>query len=88
VLISQVAELVDVKIMSGQRAIGVEPRKLRIQVRVLSWLLKLRNMILVKENKGFTVYFDCNSQTYTVTKDGKFLIGDKHKFIQVKSYLD
>jgi hypothetical protein len=45
-------------------------------------------MILVKENKGFTVYFDCNSQTYTVTKDGKFLIGDKHKFSQVKSYLD
>jgi hypothetical protein len=45
-------------------------------------------MILVKENKGFAVYFDCNNQTYTVTKDGKFLIGNKHKFSQVKSYLD
>jgi hypothetical protein len=33
---SQVAELVDAKIMGGQRAIWVEPRKLRIQVRILS----------------------------------------------------
>ena len=38
-LIGQVAELVDAKIMGGQRAIGEEPRKLRIQVRILSWLL-------------------------------------------------
>jgi hypothetical protein len=45
-------------------------------------------MILVKENKGFAVYFDSNSQTYSVTKDGKFLIGNKYKFSQVKSYLD
>ena len=49
---------------------------------------KLKNMILVKENKGFEVYFDSNSQTYSVTKDGKFLIGNKYKFSQVKSYLD
>ncbi|MEN9445933.1 MAG: hypothetical protein RL728_445 [Bacteroidota bacterium] len=49
---------------------------------------KLKNMILVKENKGFAVYFDSNSQTYSVTKDGKFLIGNKYKFSQVKSYLD
>ena len=48
----------------------------------------LNDMILVKENKGFAVYFDYNSQTYTVTKDGKFLIGNKHKFSQIKSYLD
>ena len=33
---SQVAELVDAKIMGGQRAIGEEPRKLRIQVQILS----------------------------------------------------
>jgi hypothetical protein len=33
---SQVAELVDAKIIGGQRAIGEEPRKLRIQVRILS----------------------------------------------------
>jgi hypothetical protein len=49
---------------------------------------KLKNMILVQENKGFAVYFDSNSQTYSVTKDGKFLIGNKYKFSQVKSYLD
>ena len=35
---SQVAELVDAKITSGQRAIGEGPRKLRMQVRILSWL--------------------------------------------------
>lgn len=45
-------------------------------------------MKLIKENKGFAVYFDTNKQTYSVFKDGKFLIGNKYKFTQVKSYLD
>ena len=45
-------------------------------------------MILVKENKGFQVYFNSNTQSYSVFKDGKFLIGSKHKFSDVKSYLD
>ena len=45
-------------------------------------------MILVKENKGFQVYFNSNTQSYSVFKDGKFLIGNKHKFSDVKSYLD
>jgi hypothetical protein len=45
-------------------------------------------MILVKENKGFAVYFDTNTQTYLVFKDGGFLIGNKYKFSDVKSYLD
>jgi hypothetical protein len=45
-------------------------------------------MILVGSNKGFSVYFTVNAQTYTVFKDGKFLIGDKYKFREVKSYLD
>lgn len=45
-------------------------------------------MILVNENKGFAVYFDANTQTYSVFKDGKFLIGNKYKFSQIKSYLD
>jgi hypothetical protein len=31
-----VAELVDAKITSGKRAIGEGPRKLRMQVRILS----------------------------------------------------
>ena len=44
--------------------------------------------MLVKENKGFQVYFNTNTQSYSVFKDGKFLIGDKHKFSDVKSYLD
>jgi hypothetical protein len=45
-------------------------------------------MILVAQNKGFKVYFDSNTQNYSVFKDGKFLIGDKCKFSQVKCYLD
>ena len=45
-------------------------------------------MILVKENKGFKVYFNANTQSYSVFKDNKFLIGNKYKFSEVKSYLD
>lgn len=45
-------------------------------------------MILLKENKEFQVYFNVNTQSYSVFKDGKFLIGDKYKFSDVKSYLD
>ena len=46
---SQVAELVDAKITSGQRAIGEGPRKLRIQVRILSWL-QIKNKTYEKYN--------------------------------------
>lgn len=45
-------------------------------------------MFLVKEDRGFEVFFDCNTQSYTVFKDGKFLIGNKFKYSQVKSYVD
>lgn len=45
-------------------------------------------MILIGENKGFQVYFNSNTQSYTVIKDGKFLIGNKYRFKEVKSYLD
>lgn len=45
-------------------------------------------MFLVKEDRGFAVYFDCNTQAYTVLKDGKFLIGGKYKYSEVKSYVD
>ena len=45
-------------------------------------------MIRVGQNKGFEVYFDANTQSYSVFKDGKFLIGNKYKFSQIKSYLD
>ena len=45
-------------------------------------------MILVKQNKGFEIYFNANTQSYSVFKDGKFLIGNKYKFSDVKSYLD
>ncbi len=45
-------------------------------------------MILVAKNKGFSVYFDTNSQTYSVFKNNKFIIGNKYKFSDVKSYLD
>ena len=45
-------------------------------------------MILVKQNKGFQIYFNANTQSYSVFKNGKFLIGNEHKFSDVKSYLD
>lgn len=44
--------------------------------------------LLIKENKGFEVYFNANTQSYSVYKDGKFLIGNKYKFSDVSSYLD
>ena len=46
------------------------------------------NLKLVGNKNGFHVYFDCDNQVYTVFKDGKFLIGNKYKFSDVKSYLD
>jgi hypothetical protein len=45
-------------------------------------------MNLISENKGFQIYFDTFRQVYHVFKDGKFLIGDKYKYSQVKCYLD
>ena len=42
----------------------------------------------IAENNGFEIYFDCDRQEYTVFKDGKFLIGNKYKYSDVKSYLD
>lgn len=44
-------------------------------------------MNLIGERNGFKVYFDCNNQVYNVFKDDKFLIGNKYKFSDVKSYL-
>jgi hypothetical protein len=44
-------------------------------------------IILVGENKRFKIYFNSNKQEYKVFKDGKFLIGNKYKFSDVKSYL-
>ena len=43
---------------------------------------------LVGSNKGFDIYFHAKSQTYSVYKDNKFLIGGKTKYSEVKSYLD
>lgn len=49
---------------------------------------KVNNIKLVGSNKRFNVYFNTNDQTYTVFKDGKFLIGSKYRFRDVKCYLD
>lgn len=35
--------------------------------------------IVVKENNGFCITFNANTQSYTVYKDGEFLIGNKYK---------
>lgn len=44
-------------------------------------------MIKVAEKNGFQIYFDCNAQEYSVFKDGKFIVGNKYKFSQVKCYI-
>ena len=44
-------------------------------------------MYLVGSNKGFEVYFNAKSQTYSVFKDEKLLLDNKYKFSQVESYL-
>lgn len=41
----------------------------------------------VNSKKGFSIYFDTINQVYNVYKDGKFLIGNKAKFSEVKCYL-
>ncbi len=46
------------------------------------------NIKLVGANNGFTVYFNSNDQKYTVFKDGKFIVDNKYKFTEIKSYLD
>jgi hypothetical protein len=43
--------------------------------------------LLVGQKDGFQVYFNPNSQTYSVYKDGKFLIGNKFKFSQVTIFV-
>jgi hypothetical protein len=48
----------------------------------------VNNLKLVGSNKGFNVFFNANDQTYTVFKDGKFVIGNKYRFTDVKCYLD
>ena len=43
--------------------------------------------MMIGENKGFQIYFDCTKQSYSVFKDGKFLIGNKYRYSDVKCYL-
>lgn len=45
------------------------------------------NIKLIESNNGFNIYFNTNDQTYTVFKDGKFIIGNKYRFTYVKCYL-
>ena len=63
--------MVDATITSGQRAIGEEPRKLRIQVRILSWLqIKTMGLFLAK-------YKDIDF----MLSDDKLSEGDKFVFV-------
>lgn len=43
---------------------------------------------LVSKKDNFEIYFDANTQTYNVYKDGKFFIGNKYKYSDVKSYVN
>ena len=45
-------------------------------------------MILVKQNNDWSVYFNPNSQTYSVYRNDKFIIGNKYRFRDVKSYVE
>lgn len=42
----------------------------------------------VGNKNGFVVYWNCDTQTYSVYKDGYFVIGYKFKFSDVKSYIE
>lgn len=41
----------------------------------------------VGEKNGFVIYWCCDTQTYTVYKDGKFLTTNKYKFSDVQTYI-
>lgn len=43
--------------------------------------------MLVGEKNGFEIHFDCMKQSYSVYKDKKFVIGNKFKFSDVKTYI-
>lgn len=47
-------------------------------------------MKLVAENKkiGTKIFFNANTQCYSVYRDDKFIVGNKHKFSQVKTYIE
>ncbi len=45
-------------------------------------------MLLVAKQNGFEIYFNANTQSYVVFRYGKFFIGNKYKFSDVKCYLD
>lgn len=45
-------------------------------------------MKLIGKNTDFTAIFDTTAQCYTVYYKGKFLIGNKYKYSEIKSYLD
>jgi len=45
-------------------------------------------MTFIGKNTDFKVVWNCSKQRYTVYKNDKFLIGNKYKFSDVKSYLD
>lgn len=42
----------------------------------------------VDSKDGFTVYFNPNTQSYSVYKDGAFIIGNKYRYSDVKSYVE
>ena len=44
-------------------------------------------MIFTGKNPDFKAIWDCNSQSYTVYKSGKFLVR-KFRYADIKSYLD
>jgi len=62
---------------------GKETKKKIVKVEKLDEGSKL-----VSEKGDFKIYFDADKQTYSVHKDGKLLIDGKHKYSEVKTYVN
>jgi succinylglutamate desuccinylase len=45
-------------------------------------------MKLVAQKDNFEIWFNTNTQSYQVFKDGKLLVQNRYKFSDVKSYID
>jgi hypothetical protein len=41
----------------------------------------------IGEKNGYVIYWCCDTQTYSVYLNGKFVIGNKYKFSQVQTYI-
>lgn len=67
---------------------GKEYKHKAIKVEQVDGLNESEKLVAKNEKKGTEIYFDANTQTYNVYRDGKFIIGNKHKYSQVQTYVE